>query len=152
MTMLKLRIIIALVLAFAFAQSLFAESDVVMVQNKFKQYFNITAQKVKQAADPVQKRAILNESFEKMQNTLNKVSNLSNISSKDLVAINSINKSVQDKYNELNGLNGYTKLKDNQLNNFADYVQQDMEQADQWVTISVTTLLLVAILLILLLR
>jgi cell division protein FtsX len=131
---------------------LFAESDAVMVQNKFKQYFNITAQKVKQAADPAQKRAILNESFEKMQNTLNKISNLSNIPAKDLVAVSSIQKSVQDKYNELNGLNGYTKLQDNQLNNFADYVQQDMEQADQWVTISVTTLLLVAILLILLLR
>ncbi|MGE5680251.1 MAG: hypothetical protein ACM34K_05160 [Bacillota bacterium] len=150
--MAKARIIIMTVLALLFTQSVFAEGEAVKVQNKFKEYFKNTAMKVKQVNDPAEKRAILNNSFDKMQNTLDKVTKLANISEKDFSAISEVKGSIQEKYNELNGLSGYKKVNDSELNNFADYVQQDMEQADQWVTISVTTLLLVALLLVLLLR
>lgn len=146
------RITAAIILAYIFSQAAYAQGDAVMVQNKFKQFFSNTAVKVKEAAAPAEKRAILNESFKKMQSTLDRISEIPDVSEDDLAAINSVKESIQEKHNELNGLDGYDKIKDNQLDNFADYVRQDMEQAEQWVTISVTTLLLVAILLILLVR
>jgi hypothetical protein len=41
------------------------------------------------------------------------------------------------------------RVSDGQLNNFSNYVVQDMEQADQVITISVVTLLLIIILIVL---
>lgn len=55
-----------------------------------------------------------------------------------------------EKKNELNGQDGFAKVPDNRLNDFAQYVQQDMEQADRVVTISLTTALLIVIILLLL--
>ncbi|MGE5401717.1 MAG: hypothetical protein ACM3S2_15055 [Ignavibacteriales bacterium] len=151
--MLRIRLFAVLLLTFAFSQITFAGSgESAKVQDKFKQYFNDISVKVKQAQDPVEKREIMNKSFNKVQNLLNTVINTRGIPSADINQLNSLKIAINDKYNELNGLNGYTKVQDNQLNNFADFVKQDMEQADQWVTISVTTLLLIVILLILLLR
>jgi hypothetical protein len=57
---------------------------------------------------------------------------------------------LQEKRDELAGVNGFTRVSDVQLNMFSDYVVQDMEQADQMVTISIVTLLLIIIIIILL--
>ena len=43
-------------------------------------------------------------------------------------------------------------MEDGQLNDFSNYVVQDMEQADQVITISVVTLLLIVILIVLIAR
>lgn len=151
--MFRIRLVAALLLAFILSQATFAGSgESTKVQNKFKEYFNSISVKVKEAATPSEKREILNKSFDKFNNALTTIINMRGIPAGDLKALNSLKASVSDKYNELNGLKGYTKVEDNQLNNFADYVMQDMEQADQWVTISVTTLLLIVILVILLVR
>ncbi|HSQ76746.1 MAG TPA: hypothetical protein VLT13_14380 [Bacteroidota bacterium] len=47
-------------------------------------------------------------------------------------------------------MNGYAGVSDAQLNGFSEYVVQDMEQADQLITISLVTLLLIIILIVLL--
>ena len=93
-----------------------------------------------------------NNSFVEITKSLNEIQNITGVSNSDRLALASIEKRINEKSNELNGINGMQKVSDNQLNNFANYVQQDMEQADQWVTVSITTLILIAILLILLVK
>jgi hypothetical protein len=44
------------------------------------------------------------------------------------------------------------RVPDEQLNAFSDYVVQDMEQADQIITISLVTLLLIVILIVLMVK
>lgn len=117
---------------------------------KFKKYINNVVQKVKKADNPEQKRKILNESFDKMVTTFDKVASMQGVSDQDKKAISKLKTDIIEKKNELNGLNGFAGVKDNRLNNFANYVQQDMEQADETITISVTVLLLIIIILLLL--
>ena len=117
---------------------------------KFKKYVNNVVQKVEKAESPQQKRDILNDSFDNMIQTFDKVSNMNAVSEKDKAAIAKFRSTILEKKNELNGNNGFAAVKNNQLNNFAHYVQQDLEQADETVTISVTVLLLIVIILLLL--
>lgn len=115
---------------------------------KIKTYVNNIVQKVENAEGPEQKRAILSESFDDMIDTFERVESMNRISAKDKEGIALLKKNILEKKNELNGQKGYKKVADNQLNNFANYVQQDMEQANT-ITISVTTLLLIIIILLL---
>jgi hypothetical protein len=112
-------------------------------------YFNNASGKVKAAVDPVQKREILNKSLQNMTTALDKVQNMPLVSKKDQDGIKLIKTTLQEKQNELMGNNGFERVPDAQLNAFSDYVVQDMEQAPDTVTISVTTLLLIIIVLIL---
>ncbi len=66
------------------------------------------------------------------------------------IGIDRFKAALQEKQDELAGSNGYVRVSDEQLNAFSDYVVQDMEQADQMITISVVTLLLIIILVVLL--
>ena len=74
------------------------------------------------------------------------------MSTEDGVATRRLRERLQEQQDELAGSNGYTRVADARLNAFSDYVVQDMEQADQVVTISVVTLLLILIVVILLLQ
>ena len=112
-------------------------------------YFNNTACKVKATSDPVQKREILNKSLQNMTRALDKVQNMPLVSKTDQEGIKLFKTTLQEKQNELMGNNGFDRVTDAQLNAFSDYVVQDMEQAPDTVTISVTTLLLIIIVLIL---
>lgn len=130
----------------------YADNNGEVLQNKIKVYFNDMNAKVKSANNPQEKREIMNKSFSKITDALAKMESLSGFSKNDKTFINSFKNDISEKYAELNGLKGNEKVADKDLNNFADYTQQSMEVADKYVTISITTLLLVAILLILLLR
>jgi len=114
-------------------------------------YFSDTATKVKATTDPAQKRAILDKSLQTMSTALDRVENSGLISQDDRAGINRLKADLQEKQDELTGSNGYAGVPDAQLNAFSDYVVQSMEQADQYVTISVVTLLLIIIILILIL-
>jgi len=114
-------------------------------------YFSDTAAKVKATTDPAQKRAILDKSLQTMSTALDRVENSGLISQDDRAGINRLKADLQEKQDELTGSNGYAGVPDAQLNAFSDYVVQSMEQADQYVTISVVTLLLIIIILILIL-
>jgi len=120
-------------------------------KGELKQYFNKVANKVKATENADEKREILNESFNNMSKTLDKVQSSALISKEDHDGINRLKAIVQDKQDELTGINGYERVPDTQLNAFADYVVQDVEQADQMITISLVVLLLIIILLVLIL-
>ena len=118
-------------------------------QDNVQKYFSDAACKVKATADPSEKREILDKSFEKMSKALNMVQSSPLISKDDQTGIDRVKVILKDKQDELAGLNGYERVPDAQLNAFADYVVQDMEQATQTVTISLVALLLIIIIVIL---
>ena len=98
-----------------------------------------------------EKREILNESFNSMSEILDKVLSSGLISESDRAGIEQYKATLQEKQNELEGSNGYDRVPDTQLNNFANYVVQDMEQADSTITISVIAAILIILLVVLLL-
>ncbi|MEX0660285.1 MAG: hypothetical protein WD381_00850 [Balneolaceae bacterium] len=116
---------------------------------KFKEYFNEVVHKVEREDDFDQKRVVLNESFENMMTAYKRVSSMNGISAEDQKGITELQKNISAKMDELNGRNGYDMVADAQLNDFANYAQNDLEQANA-VTISLTTVLLVVIILLLL--
>ncbi len=114
-------------------------------------YFNDTALKVKATEDPVQKREILDKSLRNMSMVLDKVHGLPLGSKDDHVGLVWLITSLQERRDELAGKNGLERVSDAQLNDFSDYVVQDMQQAPNTITISVVTALLILIILILIL-
>jgi hypothetical protein len=117
-----------------------------------QQYFSNAANKVKATVNASEKRTILNESFQTMSKALNMVRSSTSISKDDNVGIDLFIAALQEKQDELAGTNGFVRVPDEQLNAFSNYVVQDMEQADQIVTISLISLLLIIILIVLLVR
>ena len=118
-------------------------------KDKLQKYFNDAALKVKATENASEKREILNESFQSMSNALSKVQNSGLISKDDRIGIERFKAALREKQNELAGINGYERVSDEQLNNFSNYVVQDMEQA-QMITISLVALLLIILLAVLL--
>ena len=121
-------------------------------KGELQKYFSDAASKVKATDNPSEKRAILNESFQTMSIALDMVQRSTSISKDDAVGIDRIKATLQEKHDELTGSNGYVRVSDEQLNAFSNYVVQDMEQAEQVITISLITLLLVIILVVLLVK
>lgn len=117
----------------------------------FKKYINNMVQRVEKAKDPAEKRSIMNESFGNMITVFDKVKAMGIVSEADRKAVTSLKSNIVEKQNELRGLKGFKKVPDQKLNNFANFVQQDLEQAETvTITISVTLLVLVLALLLLL--
>ena len=119
-------------------------------QDKLQNYFSDVASKVKAEDDPAQKREILDHSLDKMSKALDEVRSSPLVSKDDKVGIDQLKAVVKDRQEELAGTNGYDGVPDAQLNAFADFVVQDMEQAGQSITISFVALLLIIIIVILL--
>lgn len=115
-----------------------------------QRYFSDAAAKVKATENPSEKRAILNESLQTMTRALDVVQASQVMSKDDAAGLERFRATLQEKQDELAGVNGFARVADNQLNTFSDYVVQDMEQADQVVTISLVALLLIIILVVLL--
>jgi hypothetical protein len=113
-------------------------------------YFSDTAVKVKATTDPAEKRAILHESLQTMSKALDKIESIGMISQDDRAGIDRFKTSLQENLDELTGNNGYERVSDGQLNDFSQYVVQDMEQADKTITIGIVTALLIVIIIILL--
>lgn len=116
-----------------------------------QKYLNEAATKVKATEDPAQKRAILDRSFQTMSSALEKVERSSLITSDDQAGIDRFKTSLQEIRDELAGVNGFERVPDTQLNAFADYSVQSLEQASKTITISIVSALLLVIILILLL-
>jgi len=85
-----------------------------------------------------------------MITALNKVQGSPLVSKDDKAGIDRCKVILKEKQDELAGVNGYDPVSDAQLNDFSDYVVQDMEQAGQTITISTVTLLLIIIIVLLL--
>jgi hypothetical protein len=132
-----------------FVVMMFVLVQVGQAQDNVRKYFSETASKVKATEDPAQKREVLNKSFETMTDVLDRVQASPLISKDDRAGIARLKATLKENQDELAGLNGYEPVPDAQLNNFADYSLQAMEQADQQITISLVAALLIIIILIL---
>jgi hypothetical protein len=120
-------------------------------KGEIQKYFSDAATRAIAAADPVQKRQILSESFQTMFTALDIAQRLPFISKDDSLGIVRFRATLQEKQDELAGRNGYVRVSDQQLNAFSSYVVQDIEQADEVITISLLTLVLIILLVVLLL-
>lgn len=114
-------------------------------------HFNNTAGEVKAADNPAQKRDILRNSLETMTSALDRVEQSALVTDEDRAGAKLLRSSTTEKLDELNGTNGFDRVADSQLDSFGDYIVQDMQQADQYVTVSLVALLLIVIVLILIL-
>lgn len=114
-------------------------------QNNVRKHFSEIASQVKATEDPVQKREILTQSFESITAALARAQDSPLVSKDDRVGLARLNATVREHWAELAGLNGYEPVPDAQLNDFADYSLQAIEQAAQRVTISLVAALLILI-------
>lgn len=122
-----------------------------MSQDKIHNYLNDTSLKVKAATTPEQKREILSHNLGEMNRAIDTVKGAPLTTEADRVNLSRLQATLQEKSDELIGANGFDRVPDNQLNAFSTYVVQDMEQADQTITISLVAVLLIVIILILVL-
>ena len=118
-------------------------------ETQFKKYVNNIVVQVEATDDPAQKRVILNTSLERMTEAFRRVEQSERLSLEERQAVAALRASVEEKLDELNGRNGFTPVPDSNLNHFANYVQQDIEQAERKVTLSLTALLLIIIIVLL---
>ncbi len=117
--------------------------------DKLKAEINKMVENVEDAETAAEKREILNTSFDNLITTFDQVQSMERVPESDKKALADFKNNIQEKKNELNGMNGYEKVPASQLNDFAQFVQQDIEQADRIITISVTTALLIILILLL---
>lgn len=117
--------------------------------DKIQKYFNDTAIRVKAVESPVQKREILNKSLQTMSTALDRVERSGLISKDGRAGVDHFKSTLHEKQDELAGRNGFEKVPDTQLDAFANYVVQDMQQAAETVTISLVAALLILIIVIL---
>ena len=120
-------------------------------KGELQKHFSDVANKVKATENVVEKRAILENSFKDMSEALDKVQGSFLVSKEDQAGIEGLKSILKDNQDELAGINGYERVPDSQLNNFSNYVVQNMAQADQMITISLVAALLIIIILILVL-
>lgn len=118
-------------------------------QDRVHDYFNDTALQVKAAENPIQKREILGRNLDVMTKALGMAQRAPLTSDRDDAGLERIKTTLQERRDELAGVNGFDRVPDEQLNAFSTYIVQDMEQADEKITISVVTLLLVLIVILL---
>lgn len=141
---------IGLLLLFS-VQPFVAEATMNDPMDRFKQYMNRMVTEVHKTDDPAEKRALIEESLQKIQEATERVEQLRGVDAEDAEALAALRANITDKLDQLRGENGYDQVADMNLDRFADYVQQDMEQAQRLIiSISATALALIVLLLLLL--
>ena len=116
-----------------------------------KEHMNETVQLVKAADTADEKRSILNDSYEKMLETVRLIEEKASLSEEESAQLALLKSEITDRSNQLNGLDGYEQISDEDLDDYSDYSQQSMEQANnRTITIGLTTALLIVIILLLL--
>lgn len=120
------------------------------VTETFKKHFNETVQQVQQTENADDKRVILNDSFDKIILAIDRIDSRTNLSEDQEAQLHSYKVGIVEKKNELNGLGGFDEVVDEDLEDFSEYSQQFIEQANNTITIGVTTALLILIILLLL--
>lgn len=133
---------------FAISTSLSAQTT--NAHTKLKTHINDMVQKVHKADSPEDKRTILNSDLDNLITAVDRVESMGSVSEEDKKGLSEFKASLQEKHDELNGKGDFNRVQNNQLNNFANFIQQDFEQADRVVTLSLTTALLIVLILLLL--
>lgn len=142
-TILSAVLLICAIQTVSFAQS-------IDVTETFKKHFNETVQSVQETDSADEKRAILNESFDKMLTVIDRIESRASLSDDEFAALETYKLDLTEKVNELNGLDGFDEIMDEDLDDFSNFSQDFMEQADRTVTIGITSVLLILIILLLL--
>ena len=145
----KYKIIIIVIAALVFAQPLIARVSSENIEDQLKNYMNEITLKVKGTEDPVQKRALLNETLRDILKAVKIVKALPSTTEREKKFLGNFEESMQAKYDELNGLNDFERVADEDLDSFTDYVLQDLEQARNYVTMGLGIFILLIILIIL---
>lgn len=140
--------ITTVILLFSLQVNAFAQTS--NLTDIIKQHFSETVQNVQSTENADEKRTLLDDSFTRMLEAIDRVESSSALSEDDVAQIQVLKENIQEKRNELNGEDGFDEITDEELDDFSDYAQQDMEQANRTITISLTTALLIVIILLLL--
>lgn len=114
-----------------------------------KKHINSVVEEVEEVKSPDKKREILDESLGNIIKAIERVSEKKSVSVSEKENLAEFKDQLIERRDELNGENGYGTIPNNQLNNFANFIQQDIEQADRLVTLSLTTVLLIVLILLL---
>lgn len=122
----------------------------VNVTESFKKHFNETVQEVQSTDNADEKRAILSESFNKMISAIDRIESKASLTEDEIANLNTYKFGLTEKLNELNGLDGFEEIADEDLDDFSNFSQDFIEQANSTITIGVTTALLILIVLLLL--
>lgn len=142
--------LITITLLLLFATQSMAVAQSTNFSETFKKHFNETVEKVQETEIADEKRVILNESFAKMIDTIDRIESRANLNQDEKEQLSAYRADIVEKQSELNGLDGYELVEDIDLDDFSSYTQDFLEQANRTVTIGLTTLLLVLIILLLL--
>lgn len=146
------RVAVAVLVLAAIAAPLFADSTQNKWENRIKEYFNDLLLKVEEAKDPEQKRALLNESLERFLTAMDRVQRLPFLNQEQREALARFDAEVQEKHDELNGAAGFAMVANADLDDFAGYMVQDLEQAARsYVVLSTAAIIIIILLLIILL-
>lgn len=137
-------------LFFAFAVQSVAVAQSVDLTKTFKKSFNNTVTEVQNTENVTEKRELLNDSFSNMITAIERIESQAKLSEKESAQLKSFKKGIVEKKSELNGEDGFSEVLDKDLDDFSDYSQQYMEQADRTITIGITTALIVLVILLLL--
>lgn len=138
----------SILLLCAFQTAAFAQST--NITETFKKHFNETVQEVHATEKADEKRAVLNESFNKMIAAIDRIESVASLTEEESANLNSYKLGLTEKVNELNGLDGFDEIMDEDLDDFSNFSQDFIEQANRTITIGVTTALLILIILLLL--
>lgn len=84
-----------------------------------------------------------------MITALERIESKASLTEEESATLNSYKLDLTEKLSELNGQDGFDEIVDEDLDDFSDYSQDFMEQANRTVTIGVTTALLILIILLL---
>lgn len=85
-----------------------------------------------------------------MISTIDQIESLGTLTEDDHGRLNVLKLGLIEKQNELNGVEGFNEITDENLDEFSDYAQDYLEQANnRTITIGVTTAILILLVLLL---
>lgn len=141
-------LLVSVLLIFAFQSSSYAQST--NVSEVLKKHFNETVQQVQKTENADDKRAVLHESFQKMIHALDQIESSASLTADERAGVESYKLGLNEKLSELNGEDGFDEIIDEDLDDFSQYSQDFIEQANRTITIGATTAVLILIILLLL--
>jgi len=146
----RFRVAVAVLVLVAIAAPLFADNAQTRLENRLKEYFNNLLLEVEQTRDPAEKRALLNESLERFLTAMDRLQKLPFLNQEQREALARFDAKVQEKHDELNGAAGFAAVANADLDDFAGYMVQDLEQAARsYIVLSTAAVIIIILLLIL---
>ncbi len=125
----RFAVAVAVLVLIAVATPLFADTAATRLENRFKAYFNNLLLEVERTGDPAQKRALLNESLDRLLLAVDRIQRIPFVKQEQREALARFGLQVQAKHDELNGAAGFSMVASGDLDDFARYMVQDLEQA-----------------------